>query len=112
MEATIYVQDVYNITGIGVVPVGEVKSGTLRIGMRTNANGVLGTVKTIEMHHQQLQEANAGDNIGFTIKGLGKKDLCKGMTLTFTDHGEPAMMTAEKPEPIHPKGLFSRLFRR
>jgi Translation elongation factor EF-1alpha (GTPase) len=30
------------------------------------------------MHHQQLQKAEPGDNIGFNIKGVDKKDVKRG----------------------------------
>ncbi|MEK6738509.1 MAG: aminotransferase class I/II-fold pyridoxal phosphate-dependent enzyme, partial [Planctomycetota bacterium] len=36
--------------------------------------GVTGEVKSIEMHHEQLQEAEPGDNIGFNVRGIEKKD--------------------------------------
>ncbi|MBD3209226.1 hypothetical protein GF367_02300 [Candidatus Woesearchaeota archaeon] len=114
MEATIYLQDVYHITGLGVVPVGEVKSGTLRVGMRAGVNGKTAVVKTIEMHHEQLQEAHAGDNIGFSLGGVGKKDLFKGTTIRFSDQESPAaaMPAGTNPEPIHPKGFLGGLFGR
>lgn len=70
MQATILIQDVYNITGIGVVPVGEVKQGTLKTGMQAVVNGKTVTVKTIEMHHEQLEEAHEGDNIGMHKRHL------------------------------------------
>jgi elongation factor 1-alpha len=37
--------------------------------------GVKAEVKSIEMHHQQLQKAEPGDNVGFNIKGVEKKDV-------------------------------------
>ena len=36
MESIVFIQDVYNITGIGAVPVGLVKKGVLKIGMKIN----------------------------------------------------------------------------
>ena len=35
-------------------------------------------VKTIEMHHKQLQKAEPGDNVGFNIKGVEEKDIKRG----------------------------------
>ncbi|MBN1274858.1 hypothetical protein JXA12_01010 [Candidatus Woesearchaeota archaeon] len=114
MEATIFIMDVYHITGIGVIPVGEVKDGTLTAGMQAGINGKTATVKTIEMHHEQLQEAHVGDHIGFSLVGVGKKDLVKGMTVRFSDQEAPVAATPSgaKPEPIHPKGFLGRLFGR
>ena len=78
------IQDVYNIKGVGVVPVGRVESGKLRPGDKVvflpsrKPNGVVGEVKSIEMHHQQTEEAIPGDNIGFNVKGVEKRDIGRG----------------------------------
>ena len=77
-------QDVYNITGIGVVPVGRVETGKLQVGQKVMAmpgregKGVSGEVKSIEMHHEQVKEAMPGDNVGFNVRGFGKKDIARG----------------------------------
>src|SRR3989338_4972461 len=81
------IQDVYNITGIGVVPVGRVETGVMKIGDKVivvpgrEGKGVHGEVKTIEMHHEQMQSAEPGDNIGFNVRGIGKKDIARGDVL-------------------------------
>ena len=81
------IQDVYNITGIGVVPVGRVETGVMKVGDKIivvpgrEGKGVRGEVKTIEMHHEQMQQAEPGDNIGFSVKGIGKKDIARGDVL-------------------------------
>ncbi len=78
------IQDVYNITGIGVVPVGKIETGIMKIGQKVIAmpgregKGVNGEVKTIEMHHEQHQQAKPGDNVGVSIRGFGKKDVARG----------------------------------
>ena len=86
------IQDVYNITGIGVVPVGRVETGRMKIGDKIivvparEGNGVTGEVKSIEMHHEQVQEAIPGDNIGFNVRGIGKKDIARGDVLGSVDN--------------------------
>ena len=74
------IQDVYNITGIGTVPVGRVESGILKPGEKVifEPSGASAEVKSIEMHHKQLAQATPGDNIGFNIKGLSKTEIKKG----------------------------------
>ena len=78
------VQDVYNITGIGVVPVGRIETGILKVGAKIIAvpgregSGVTGECKSIEMHHEQHQTAEPGDNVGISVRGFGKKDLARG----------------------------------
>ena len=73
-------QDVYKIGGIGTVPVGRVETGTLKPGMVVTF-GPVGTtteVKSVEMHHEQVEEAVPGDNVGFNVKNLSVKDIKRG----------------------------------
>ena len=84
-------QDVYNITGIGVVPVGRVETGIMKIGDKVivvpgrEGKGITGEVKTIEMHHEQVTQAEPGDNVGFNVRGIGKKDIARGDVLGHVD---------------------------
>jgi len=74
-------QDVYKIGGIGTVPVGRVETGVLKPGMTVvfAPSGLSSEVKSIEMHHEALEEAQPGDNVGFNVKGLSVKDIKRGM---------------------------------
>ena len=74
------IQDVYSITGVGTVPVGRVETGVLKVGdtIVFEPAGVKGEVKSIEIHHQQIQEAKPGDNIGFNVRGVSKTDIRRG----------------------------------
>jgi len=74
------VQDAYTISGIGTVPVGRVETGTMKPGDKVvfMPSGVSGEVKSIEMHHEEILEAVPGDNIGFNVRGIGKKDVRRG----------------------------------
>lgn len=74
------IQDVYSISGVGTVPVGRVESGVLKVGDKVvfEPAGVSGEVKSIEMHHEPINEAYPGDNIGFNVRGVAKKDLRRG----------------------------------
>jgi elongation factor 1-alpha len=86
------IQDVYNITGIGVVPVGRIETGILKPGDKIIAvpgregSGITGECKTIEMHHEQVKEAGPGDNVGLSVRGFGKKDIARGDVLGHTDN--------------------------
>lgn len=73
-------QDVYKIGGIGTVPVGRVETGVLKPNMLVTfapAN-ITTEVKSVEMHHEQLQQAVPGDNIGFNVKNVAVKDIRRG----------------------------------
>ena len=74
------IQDVYSVSGFGTVPVGRVETGVMKPGDQIiiEPSGVKTEVKSIEMHHQQLAKAEPGDNIGFNIKGVDKKDMKRG----------------------------------
>ncbi len=86
------IQDVYNITGIGVVPVGRVETGVMKVGDKVivvpgrEGKGVSGEVKSIEMHHEPLQQAEPGDNVGFNVRGLAKNDIARGDVLGKVDN--------------------------
>ncbi|HIG52063.1 translation elongation factor EF-1 subunit alpha [Candidatus Parvarchaeota archaeon] len=92
-------QDVYDITGIGTVPVGKIETGVMKIGQKVivlpgrSGTGIKGEVRTIEMHHEQLKEAEAGDNCGINIRGVGKKDVARGDVVC--DASKPATIAEE-----------------
>jgi len=93
------VQDVYEITGIGTVPVGKVETGILKVGQKVKilpgrtGEGVQGEVKTIEAHHEALSEADAGENVGINIRGIGKKDIARGDVIC--DAAQPVPVVEE-----------------
>ena len=74
------IQDVYNISGVGVVPVGRVETGVLKVGDKVvfMPAGVVGEVRSIETHHMRIDKAEPGDNIGFNVRGVEKKDIRRG----------------------------------
>lgn len=82
------IQDAYNITGIGLVPVGRVETGVLKPGDRVvfEPSGAVGEVKSVEVHHQQISEAKPGDNVGFNVKGVDKKEVGRGTVVGKTDN--------------------------
>lgn len=74
------IQDVYSITGVGTVPVGRVETGIIKSNQKVVVMpaGVSGEVKSIETHHTQMDSAEAGDNIGFNLRGVDKKLIHRG----------------------------------
>jgi elongation factor 1-alpha len=74
------IQDVYTISGIGTVPVGRLETGMMHPGDNVSfqPSDVGGEVKTIEMHHEEVDEAGPGDNVGFNVRGVGKDDIRRG----------------------------------
>jgi len=80
------IQDVYNIKGVGSVPVGRVETGIIKPGDKivVMPSGKTGEVKSVEAHHEQLPQAIPGDNIGFNVRGLEKKDIARGDVVGHT----------------------------
>jgi len=85
-------QDVYKIGGIGTVPVGRVETGILKSGaVVTFAPAMITTeVKSVEMHHTQLEQAIPGDNVGFNIKNVAVKDIKRGFVAGDSKQDPPA----------------------
>jgi elongation factor 1-alpha len=85
-------QDVYKIGGIGTVPVGRVETGVLKPGVTVvfAPSTHSSEVKSIEMHHEALEEATPGDNVGFNVKGLSIKDIKRGMVAGDLKNDPPA----------------------
>jgi len=73
-------QDVYKIGGVGTVPVGRVETGVLKPGMLVTfapAN-ITTEVKSVEMHHESLEAAEPGDNVGFNVKNVSVQEIKRG----------------------------------
>jgi len=73
-------QDVYKIGGIGTVPVGRVETGIIKAGITAYfaPTGISTEVKSVEMHHETVPQAQPGDNVGFNVKNVSVKDIRRG----------------------------------
>jgi len=74
-------------------------SGVMKVGQKIiilpgrTGKGVEGEIRSVEMHHEQLPQAEAGDNVGVNIRGIGKKDVARGDVVC--DAAAPATMVDE-----------------
>jgi len=84
-------QDVYKIGGIGTVPVGRVETGVLKPNtvITFSPSGITTEVKSVEMHHESLEQAVPGDNVGFNVKNIAVKDLHRGMVAGDSKNDPP-----------------------
>jgi len=82
------IQNVYSIPGAGTVPVGRVETGVLRVNDKVvfMPPGVVGEVRSIQMHYQDLEKAEPGDNIGFAVRGISKNDVRRGDVAGHVDN--------------------------
>jgi elongation factor 1-alpha len=79
------ISGIYKIKGVGDVLAGRVEQGVVKPGedviflpTHTSSNPCNGKVFTVEMHHQRVDFANPGDNVGLNIKGLDKNNMPRG----------------------------------
>jgi elongation factor Tu len=80
------IEDVFSIKGRGTVVTGRVERGTLQKGEEVEIVGLrdesMKTVVTgIEMFHQELDQAQAGDNAGILLRGITRDEVERGMVL-------------------------------
>ena len=80
------VEDVFTITGRGTVATGRVERGTLHLNDELEILGVKEDVQKtvvtgIEMFRKQLDEAQAGDNIGALLRGVNRDQIVRGQVL-------------------------------
>ena len=92
------VEDVFSISGRGTVATGRVERGTVKVGDVIEIVGLSDekkstTVTGVEMFHKLLDQAQAGDNIGALLRGIGKEEIERGQVLA-------------KPGSVHPHTKF------
>jgi len=82
-----YVDRSYNVTGVGAVASGTIKSGQVEAGdellLGPMADGTFRDVevRSIEMHYHRVDQARAGRIVGIALKGVAEADLERGMVL-------------------------------
>lgn len=89
------IEDVFSITGRGTVVTGRVERGTVKVGDEIEIVGFGETRKTVvtgvEMFRKLLDQAQAGDNIGCLLRGIGKDEVERGQVLA-----KPASITPHR----------------
>jgi len=79
------VEDVFSIKGRGTVVTGRIERGVVKVnegveivGMKATAQSV---VTGVEMFRKQLDEGQAGDNVGLLLRGVEKEDVERGQVI-------------------------------
>ena len=79
------IEDVFTISGRGTVVTGRVERGRLQVNTPVEIVGLRDTqtttVTSIETFHKQMDEAEAGDNTGLLLRGLGREDVERGQVV-------------------------------
>ena len=89
------VEDVFSISGRGTVATGRVERGIVKVsdtveivGLSTEKRQVV--VTGVEMFHKQLDQGQAGDNVGLLLRGVQRDEIERGQVLakpgTITPH--------------------------
>ncbi len=90
------VEDVFSIKGRGTVATGRIEKGIVKINDEIEIVGLKDTRKAVvtgvEMFHKQLDQGQAGDNVGILLRGVEKDDIERGQVLakigSITPHTE------------------------
>ena len=90
------VEDVFSIKGRGTVATGRIEKGIVKINDEIEIVGLRDTRKAVvtgvEMFHKQLDQGQAGDNVGILLRGVEKDDIERGQVLSkigaITPHTE------------------------
>ncbi len=80
------VEDVFSISGRGTVSTGRIERGIVKVGQEIDLVGLhpavtKTTVTGVEMFRKELEEGQAGDNVGLLLRGIDKEKIERGMVL-------------------------------
>jgi elongation factor Tu len=79
------VEDVFSISGRGTVATGRIERGVIKVGEEIEIVGIRDTQKTtvtgVEMFRKEMDQGEAGDNVGILLRGTKKEDIERGMVL-------------------------------
>ncbi|MCL5970828.1 MAG: elongation factor Tu [Patescibacteria group bacterium] len=89
------VEDVFSIKGRGTVVTGRVERGKVKVNEAVEIVGIKETkqsvVTGVEMFRKQLDEGQAGDNVGLLLRGVEKSDVERGQVIA-----KPGSITPHK----------------
>ncbi|MEP7167625.1 MAG: elongation factor Tu [Candidatus Woesebacteria bacterium] len=87
------VEDVFSIKGRGTVVTGRIERGIVKINDEIEIVGIKDARKSIvtgvEMFRKQLDQGQAGDNVGVLLRGIEKDDIERGMVLAKSGSVKP-----------------------
>ena len=80
------IEDVFTIKGRGTVATGRIERGRVKVGeeieiVGIHPNSTKTVVTGIEMFHKDMDECQAGDNVGALLRGVKREDVVRGQVL-------------------------------
>ncbi len=90
------IEDVFSIKGRGTVATGRIEQGIVKVNEEVEIVGIKDTTKSVvtgvEMFKKNLDQGQAGDNVGILLRGIERDDIERGQVLsktgTITPHTE------------------------
>jgi elongation factor Tu len=90
------IEDVFSIKGRGTVATGRVEQGVIKVNEEVEIVGIRDTRKSVvtgvEMFKKNLDQGQAGDNVGILLRGIEREDIERGQVLakpgSITPHTE------------------------
>jgi elongation factor Tu len=90
------IEDVFSIKGRGTVATGRIEQGVVKVNEEVEIVGIRDTKKTVvtgvEMFKKNLDQGQAGDNVGILLRGIERDDIERGQVLakpgSITPHTE------------------------
>ncbi|HVV67307.1 MAG TPA: elongation factor Tu [Candidatus Saccharimonadales bacterium] len=90
------IEDVFSIKGRGTVATGRIEQGIIKVNEEVEIVGLKDTTKStvtgVEMFKKNLDQGQAGDNVGILLRGIERDDIERGQVLakpgTITPHTE------------------------
>ena len=90
------IEDVFSISGRGTVVTGRIEKGIVKVGDTIEIVGIKDTQTTtvtgVEMFRKEMDQGEAGDNVGVLLRGTKKEEVERGMVLakpkSITPHTE------------------------
>ncbi len=90
------IEDVFSIKGRGTVATGRIEAGVVKVNEEVEIVGIRPTTKSVvtgvEMFKKNLDQGQAGDNVGILLRGIERDDIERGQVLakpgTITPHTE------------------------
>jgi elongation factor Tu len=90
------IEDVFSIKGRGTVATGRVETGIVKVNEEVEVVGIRDTRKTVvtgvEMFKKNLDQGQAGDNVGILLRGVERDDIERGQVIckpgSITPHTE------------------------
>jgi len=89
------IEDIFSIKGRGTVVTGRIETGIVKVGDKVEIVGFGETKETVitgvEMFRKELDQGQAGDNVGLLLRGIEKNDVERGMVVA-----KPGSITPHK----------------